>query len=162
MGSSSYCREGKRQSIYCNPAMRLSMWSPAASASGRSWATRNWLKSRKRYDERLHGNSETRQAPSIPSSLITVLKTRLSPTCREFKWRLEYGLHGSWLLAEPTCQYQSRPSSGLVPVCRPFALNPRLQIRLETNVFPLQQSWDHDRKAFDRYQPPAWVGTRDT
>ncbi len=26
MESSSYCREDRRQSIYCNPAMRLSMW----------------------------------------------------------------------------------------------------------------------------------------
>src|SRR5207302_8204660 len=89
MESSSYCREDRRQSIYCNPAMRLSMWSPAPSASERSWVTRTWLKSRKRYDERSPGSSETRPAPSILSSLITVLKTRPLLTCREFQWRLD-------------------------------------------------------------------------
>src|ERR1700731_4704134 len=86
MGSSLYCREDRRQSTYCNPAMRLSMWSPAPSESERSWVTRTWLKSRKRYDERSLGSSETRPAPSILSSLITVLKTRPSPT---FQWRLD-------------------------------------------------------------------------
>jgi nucleoside-diphosphate-sugar epimerase len=36
------------------------------------------------YDGRSLGSSKTRQAPSILSSLITMLKTRLLPTCSEF------------------------------------------------------------------------------
>src|ERR1700722_14171753 len=62
MGSSFCCREDRRQSIYCNPAMRLSMWSRAPNVSGRSWATRSRLKSRRRSDERSPGSSKTRPA----------------------------------------------------------------------------------------------------
>jgi hypothetical protein len=94
MGSSFCCREDRRQNIYCNPAMRLSMWSRAPTASGRDWATRNRLTSRKRYEERSPGSSKTRPTPSTLNSLITVLKTQPSPTCREFQRRLEHGLHG--------------------------------------------------------------------
>jgi hypothetical protein len=35
--------------------------------------------------ERSPGSSKTRPAPSILNSLITVLKTQPSPTCREFQ-----------------------------------------------------------------------------
>src|ERR1700737_2950735 len=113
MGSSLYCREDRRQSIYCNPAMRLSMWSPAPSASERSWVTRTWLKLRKRYDERSPGTGETRPAPSILSSSITVLKTRPSPTCREFQRRSDpvYMEVGYGKANLPV-------SIGLVPACQ--------------------------------------------
>ena len=39
-----------------------------------------WSKLTKRYGESSLGSSETRQAPSIRRSLITILKMRLSPT----------------------------------------------------------------------------------